>query len=238
MGPDSRPSMAIGIVQDVTGRHEARCAVEQCQDRFDGVVAAIAGVAWVADPDGVGVETLSWQALTGQGPEANQGMGWLLVVHQDDRERVSATWRCAVADGALYDVDYRILCADGVSRWFNTRAAPIRNRDGTIREWIGVCLPLSGEGRTADALPGGLGLPAPRAITAAQIRAARGMACLSAEELARRARVSVSTVRRLEDGNATVQPRPDTVRAVRQVLEQSGIAFTFDACGRPGVREA
>ncbi len=231
LGDDSRPSMAIGIVQDATGRHEAHLAVEQCQDRLDGLIVATGAVVWIATAEGAAVETPHWQALTGQDQSASEGAGWLDAVHPDDRARVSQAWQDALAGGVLYNTDYRILCVDGAYRWVNARGVPIRGRDGTVREWIGACLGAAEPDLLAAA-------SSPRTITAAQIRAARGMACLSAEELARRAQVSVSTVRRLEDGNATVQPRADTVTAVREVLEQTGLVFTFDASGKPGVREA
>ena len=64
------------------------------------------------------------------------------------------------------------------------------------------------------------------------------MTGLSKDELARRASVSVSTIVRIEDPDATIRPRRDTIQAVRQVLEQAGVVFTFDPGHKPGVREA
>ena len=75
-------------------------------------------------------------------------------------------------------------------------------------------------------------------ITPAQIRGARGMVGMSKDELARRSEVSVSTIMRLEDAASGVRPRSETLQAVRRVLEQAGVAFTFEPGAKPGLREA
>ncbi|MBK7716546.1 MAG: PAS domain-containing protein, partial [Gemmatimonadetes bacterium] len=49
-------------------------------------------------------------------------------VHPEDRERVLAEWRQAVATGADHHTELRLRRADGAYRWFSTsgRAAPRR----------------------------------------------------------------------------------------------------------------
>ncbi|GJD55594.1 PAS domain-containing protein [Methylobacterium dankookense] len=243
LGPDGKPAQAMGVMFDVTDCYDAMRAVRQRHDRLNALVAATAAVFWINGPDGEPREMPQWQALTGQSHADMAGEGWLDAVHPDDRARTAAAWMTAVAHAAPYNTDYRLLCADGVYRWFNARGAPMMNRDGSVREWVGVCLSVPGRNRYVPSRPepasaaGRVGpdLPNP---TAAQVRAARGMACLSKEELAKRANVSISTVVRLEDGNSAVRPRPETVTAVRRALEQSGVAFVLDAEGRPALREA
>lgn len=244
-GPDHRPSQAIGVVKDVTSRYEAKHSHEQGQDRFRALLSATASVVWIVSPDGKGVDMPAWQELTGQPREEFQGLGWINAIHPDDRERTNFAWRTALSHDTAYNTDYRILCADGIYRWFNARGVPIMNRDGSVREWVGVCLSVPGQSRfqAASSVTEARG-PATdlvlgaEELTSAQVRAARGMTGLSKDELARRAHVSVSTIVRLEDPDATVRPRRDTVRAVRLVLEQTGVVFTFDPGHKPGVREA
>ena len=62
-------------------------------------------------------------------------------------------------------------------------------------------------------------------LTASQARAARAMARMTVQELARRAGVAPYTITRLETG-LTLQPR--TLEAVRSVLEQAGVEFSDD----------
>ena len=96
---------------------------------------------------------------------------------------------------------------------------------------------------TADvAPPADGGPPGPAGAgeipTPGQIRAARGLAGLSKEELAALADISVSTLNRLEDPASTVRARVDTARAVRRALEGAGVEFIFEPGKKPGVREA
>lgn len=243
LGPDERPSYAMGVVFDVTARHDAMQAVLQRHDRLNALVTVTAAAFWTTAPNGELSECAQWMALTGQTYSETRGLAWLDAVHPEDRARTQAAWMTAVQHASAYNTEYRILCADGIYRWFNARGAPVLNKDGSVREWVGICLNVPGQSRY-----GGQGLAAPEAapepdssdrpLTAAQVRAARGMVGLSKEELAKMAGVSISTIVRLEDVNSPVRPRHDTVMAVRRALEQAGVAFTFEANAKPGVREA
>lgn len=241
LGPDGAPSQGMGVVFDITARHEAMNALLQRHDRFDALITATASVFWANKADGRSSDMPQWMALTGQTHAQMQGLGWLDAVHPDDRARTHAVWMGAVANADLYNTDYRVLCADGVYRWFNARAAPVRNRDGSVREWVGVCLRMAGEPRP-DAPPPDAAASEPTdteaLLTPGQIRAARGLTDLSKDELAALADVSVSTLNRLENPVSGVRPRPDTLRAVRRALERAGVAFTFEPGKKPGLREA
>jgi transcriptional regulator with XRE-family HTH domain len=65
-----------------------------------------------------------------------------------------------------------------------------------------------------------------------QIKAARALLRLDQEELARRASLSVSTIRRLEAAEGLDYVAPDTVDAVRGVLEEAGVEFIHDGVRR------
>jgi transcriptional regulator with XRE-family HTH domain len=62
-------------------------------------------------------------------------------------------------------------------------------------------------------------------ITPAQIRAARALLRMEQEELARRANVSVVTVRRLEAPDGCSKVAPSTVHGIQQALEAAGAEF-------------
>ncbi|MGL4314889.1 MAG: sensor histidine kinase, partial [Sphingomonas sp.] len=67
-----------------------------------------------------------------------QGWGWLDPVHPDDRERALAQWQLAPSQGR-YEAEYRIRdAATGDYHWFQTRAAPVRDVNGRIIEWLGT----------------------------------------------------------------------------------------------------
>lgn len=233
---------AIGIARDVTLRHMNQRSDLTGQARLAALIEATAAVVWTVSPDGQALDMPQWLTLTGQSHEDVQGRGWIDAIHPDDRGRVEAAWATAVAHQASYNTDYRVLCADGVYRWYNARGIPILDPDGEIREWVGVCLAVPGRNRYLPASP-----PAPppvapatdnpdREITAAQVRGARSMLNWSAGELARRSGVSASTIQRLETDDRPNVPRPDNLAAIRATLEAGGIEFTFEPDAMPGVR--
>lgn len=75
----------------------------------------------------------------------------------------------------------------------------------------------------------------PTMIEADQIRAARGFLAWSQTELAERAKVSVQTIKRLEN-LGTGASSLDTVRAVMTALQAGGCTFLADDGKGRGVR--
>jgi predicted transcriptional regulator len=71
-------------------------------------------------------------------------------------------------------------------------------------------------------------------ITGRQLRAARVLIGMEQIELARRARVAIGTVRRMESFDGEVGARTSTLSLVIRALEKAGIEFLND--GQPGVR--
>jgi transcriptional regulator with XRE-family HTH domain len=65
-------------------------------------------------------------------------------------------------------------------------------------------------------------------ITREQICAARALLRLEQAELAKRARVSVVTIRRIEKRQESERVAPGTLTGVRKVLEQAGVEFIPD----------
>lgn len=231
-----RPLRVVGVVSDVTTRQEARHMAQIGHDRYQALVRAIAVVVWSASPDGATRVGSDWMTLTGQTSAEMTGYGWLTAIHPDDRARTREAWRSAVLHQGLYDTDYRVLCVDGNYRWFNARGAAVFNQNGTIREWVGVCLSIAGSKRFQADEPGRAG--AAERITAGQVRAARALLDWSAERLASASGLSAATIARLEDGARSGGMRASSVAAVRRVLEAHGVVFSWAAEGEPGVRLA
>ena len=73
-------------------------------------------------------------------------------------------------------------------------------------------------------------------ITGGQIRAARGFLQWTAADLAEKAKVGLSTVRRAEDASGVPPLTAANLEALRRVLEGGGIEFIEQNGGGPGVR--
>jgi PAS domain S-box-containing protein len=85
----------------------------------------------------------SWREFSGLTYEEAKGLGWTKALHPDDRERTLKAWNEAVATKSTYEVEYRMRRHDGVYRDLLARGFPVRNEDGSIREWIGTCTDIT-----------------------------------------------------------------------------------------------
>ena len=61
-------------------------------------------------------------------------------IHPDDRERVHASLRRALADGTPHEVEYRIVGPDGTIRWVEGKGRVEAGPDGEPRRMTGVCM--------------------------------------------------------------------------------------------------
>ncbi|MFC5422367.1 MASE1 domain-containing protein [Bosea eneae] len=72
-------------------------------------------------------------------------------VHPDETAKVMAALRRAVATGEHYTMKYRMRGANGVYRWIETRAEPLRNQDGTIAQWYSMSIDIEDQVRALRA---------------------------------------------------------------------------------------
>jgi PAS domain S-box-containing protein len=73
------------------------------------------------------------------------GAAWdshIPFVHPDDQEEARRVWSTCVRTGCAGEFTFRVRNAEGVYRWFITRAEPLRASDGTLLYWIGVNLEI------------------------------------------------------------------------------------------------
>ena len=128
----------------VRARKQAEEALRLSEERYRSLVVAIAQIVWTTDAMGEVIDDLpGWRAFTGQPPEAIKGAGWLAAVHPDDRARTATAWSAAVRARTLFETEYRLRRHDAEYRHFSVRGVPVMEKDGTIREWVGVCTDIT-----------------------------------------------------------------------------------------------
>ncbi|WP_179784415.1 PAS domain-containing protein [Rhizobium sp. AN6A] len=214
------PARAVGVMIDVTDQHASRQSVEDGWHRYKTLVASMAVIEYAISAGGDFSCVGGWYELTGQTENETAEFGCLNAIHPDDRELTKSAWLSAFESGGSYAVDPRIRCKDGQYRRFLSRAAPVFNPDGTIREWIGALLEMSGEKAEKDHSENSM----PR-LRARHVRAARALLDWTIDELALKAGVSVSSVRRLE-ADAGQPVGSQVCHSVRKTLEANGIFIT------------
>lgn len=148
---NGRAIRVVGTCLDVTEAWTAHEALRASEERFRSLIKATAAVQWRTDAAGEQTEaTATWYEFTGMSAaEMAAPNAWEAALHPDDRARAAATWRRATESGLDFYCEYRLRRNDGVWRNMIARGVPVRNGDGSVREWIGTCVDVT-ELKAAD----------------------------------------------------------------------------------------
>jgi PAS domain S-box-containing protein len=146
---------AVELVLDVTDRKAAEQALRDGEARLRSLVEGIPQLVFRSRSSGERIwGSPQWIAYAGQSEEESVGLGWLDAVHPDDRAATMAAWAGAEARG-LFSVEHRTFhAADGTWRWFQSRAAPVRDAAGGI-EWFGTSTDVDDQVRAREVLARG-----------------------------------------------------------------------------------
>jgi PAS domain S-box-containing protein len=141
--------------EDISGRPGAghtEAALNESEERFRSLVQTSASAIWTTNAQGIPVEDApTWRAFTGLTLEQwLDGTTWLEAIHPEDAPAFSDAWRQAVTTKTPFVHEYRLRHANGSWRWVVSRAVPVFNLDGGVREWVGTNTDIS-ERKTAEA---------------------------------------------------------------------------------------
>ena len=139
------------VLRDITARVRAEEELRASEARYRALSEAGTRLVWSATASGQVEEMPVWSALTGQGAAEVRGEGWMEAIHADDRARVLAAWRRAVAARETFHGEFRVRLRDGEHRWHRARAVPVLDAAGAVNEWVGVLENSDAEHRTEEA---------------------------------------------------------------------------------------
>ncbi|TPQ28119.1 PAS domain S-box protein [Methylomonas koyamae] len=130
----------IVIIYDITQLKQTENALRESEREFRVLTEAMPQIVWATRPDGWNVyHNQRWVEYTGLTLEESYGHSWIEQVHPDDRQRAWEAWQRATQHHDSYSVEFRLLRADGVYRWWLARGMPLLNAQGQIEKWYGTC---------------------------------------------------------------------------------------------------
>ena len=152
--PKVSPSEPAADAKTILEREAAlEQALRESEERYRALAMATAQIVWRADAAGNNVWTSqSWQELLGWSGDKARGRGWLEVIHPEDRARVLESWQESVRRGKEHHAEVRMRMHDGSYRYFEVRGVPVRNPNGTVREWIGANVDITDRKRVEQEL--------------------------------------------------------------------------------------
>jgi PAS domain S-box-containing protein len=140
-------------IKDITERKQVEEALQKSEYRYRSYIEVTGQLAWTTNPGGEVVEDIpTWRKYTGQSYEEIKGAGWSKALHPDDVEHAVQVWSEAVERKGTYETEFRVRRYDGVYRDFLTRGIPVFREDGTIQEWVGTCIDITGRKQAEEAL--------------------------------------------------------------------------------------
>src|SRR3546814_580692 len=73
-------------------------------------------------------------------------------VHPDDSAAFGDALRRCLATGESFAMRYRLRRVDGIYHWLSSRAEPLRDQDGRIVQWYGLCHDIDDQVKAEEAL--------------------------------------------------------------------------------------
>jgi PAS domain S-box-containing protein len=143
----------FGTNTDIEDRKRTEDALRSNEESLRLVVDSIPGFVCTLNTGGE-VEFLNRQVLEYFGKTDEDLKNWETsdAVHPDDLPRVIEAWRHSVETGQMYDIELRQRRADGVYRWFQSRALPTRDAEGRTTGWYMLLTDIDDRKRAEDVL--------------------------------------------------------------------------------------
>jgi PAS domain S-box-containing protein len=150
---DGRLVKWFGATTDIEDRKRAEAELKQSEERLRLIVDSIPGFVCTLNAAGE-IELLSRQVLEYFGKTTDELRNWALsdAVHPDDLPRAVHAWTQSVETGQPYVLELRQRRADGVYRWFQSRAVPARDPGGRITGWYMLLTDIHDRKCAEDAL--------------------------------------------------------------------------------------
>jgi hypothetical protein len=141
------------LLTDIEDRRQAEQALRASEHHLRLMTETIPALVWRTTPDGE-IDYVNRRVLeyTGKPLEDFGNNGWLQLLHPDDVDSTIRIWRQNTQTGEPHQVAYRLRRADGAYRWFDVRGEPLRDNEGRVVQWYGICIDVEDRRRTEEAL--------------------------------------------------------------------------------------
>jgi PAS domain S-box-containing protein len=133
-----------GITIDVTERKRNEAVLVASEARYRALTELNPTAVWMADATGnIIYANQITQDYTGIIINEHTGLAWLAAFPPEDQSRLMEVWAHSVTTGTDYDLRVPMRRAfDGVYRWWQLRAQPVRDPAGTIQYWLGIAFDI------------------------------------------------------------------------------------------------
>jgi PAS domain S-box-containing protein len=134
----------IQVAIDVTEQVVARKKLEESENRFRALVNASSDVVYRMNADWTIMRNLEGGGFLSDTGEPI--FNWLeKYIHPNDKEKVVNIVNKAIESKTIFELEHRVLNADGGEGWTFSRAIPILDDKGNITEWFGAASDITAQ---------------------------------------------------------------------------------------------
>ncbi len=138
---------------DIDDQRKAEAALRESQQQLQQMIDTVPALIWCASPAGetsyINKPLMHWTgiSLAGNHRADTRRFATAIIdaIHPEDRALFQQSLSRAFETGERFALKYRQRRFDGAYRWIDGKAEPLRDADGQIIQWYGVCLDIHDE---------------------------------------------------------------------------------------------
>ncbi|WP_165499683.1 PAS domain-containing sensor histidine kinase [Pedobacter frigidisoli] len=134
----------IGVIIDITKEIDDRQKIEDSEKRFRTMAEGTDVLIAVGDETNMFTYfNDAWFKLTGRSMENLLQLGWVDLIHPDDKERYNSIQLNAFDQKIPFTSEFRILNKEGEYRWLLAKSPPRFNTNGLFVGYISTCVDIT-----------------------------------------------------------------------------------------------
>lgn len=145
--PQGELVRGVGINRDITDRKQAELALEESRQKYYTLIQSVNGIVWDYDLESNKFIFVSKkaEALLGYPIEQwlNEADFWRNHVYADDLAEADRQFQLALQERRDYELDYRMVAADGRLVWFSDISSIHFGADGSPLSVTGILIDMS-----------------------------------------------------------------------------------------------
>ena len=148
--PGEQPGVLV-MTREVTERVRLQAALQANEARYRALTAASSDVLFRMNADWSEMHELTGGGFLADATRPTKT--WVDdYLHPDDRRRVMKAIQRAVLTKSVFELEHRVLRADGTLGWTLSRAVPLLDEHGTLTGWFGAACDITDRRRAEEAL--------------------------------------------------------------------------------------